>query len=218
MNGCEQHTKYHIYDVLGHTAVAVGATDPNLLTRWAALCHDMGKPAAAFFDEDGVEHFYGHAKISCVIARPLLQRMCKSDKFTNDVLTLIKYHDDVIEPTEKSVKRALKRLDGRTDLFDALCDLKQADASAQAPMCADRINLAHELLTIKNKIVEGDGVFSLKNLVINGHDVINSGIAAGPAVGVALNCALDAVIDGVAENNRQSLLEFIQNLPLEFHN
>ncbi len=67
MKGCAQVTKYHIYDVLEHTAWVVQRTPPEPLQRWSALFHDMGKPAAAFFeetDEGPVEHFYGHAVVS----------------------------------------------------------------------------------------------------------------------------------------------------------
>jgi tRNA nucleotidyltransferase (CCA-adding enzyme) len=211
MKGFDQHTPYHIYDVLEHTAYVVDATQPTLLNRWAALCHDMGKPAACFYDAtNDVNHFYGHANVSCELARPLLKRFLKSEKFIADVLTLVKHHDEVIEPTEKSVKRALRRLDGRVDLFEALCDLKQADARAQAPMCADRITLADELLQILNSIVEGKEPFALKDLAINGGDVIACGVNPGPQIGSILNNALDAVIEGAVTNNKSELIDYIK--------
>lgn len=72
MKNCEQNTKYHIYDVLEHTAFVMQHAPADLTVRWAALCHDMGKPPASFRGEDGVSHFYEHPKLSVALARPML--------------------------------------------------------------------------------------------------------------------------------------------------
>lgn len=121
-------TKYHIYDVLEHTAWVVQRTPPEPLQRWSALFHDMGKPAAAFFeetDEGPVEHFYGHAVISTQLAcghhaPPPLPCLAAPD-----VPPLVRAHDDVVPPNARAVRRMLGRLGGRTDLFAALCDIKR---------------------------------------------------------------------------------------------
>ena len=60
MKGFEQHTPYHIYDVLEHTAHVVDGVPAYRLVRWAAL-HDMGKPACFFFRKTASAIFYGHA-------------------------------------------------------------------------------------------------------------------------------------------------------------
>ena len=58
MKGFDQQTPYHIFDVLEHTARVVDGVPPYPLVRWAALFHDMGKPACFFKDENGTGHFY----------------------------------------------------------------------------------------------------------------------------------------------------------------
>lgn len=78
MKGFEQRTPYHIYDVLEHTARVLDGVPPYPLVRWAALFHDMGKPAAFFTDEDGTGHFYGHAAISVMLARGIMGRLALS--------------------------------------------------------------------------------------------------------------------------------------------
>ncbi|WP_270298721.1 HD domain-containing protein [Eggerthella sinensis] len=128
MQGFEQRTPYHIYDVLEHTARVIDGVPPYPLVRWAALFHDMGKPAAFFTDEDGTGHFYGHAAISVMLARGIMERLALSSAFITRVLVLVERHDDVIERTPKAVKRALSRLGGDSELFAALCDLKRGDA------------------------------------------------------------------------------------------
>lgn len=209
--GFEQHTPYHIYDVLEHTAYVMENTPSTRLVRWAALFHDLGKPAAFFTDGDGTGHFYGHARISVELASGIMRRLKFSPAFAEQVLTLVRIHDDVIEPTPKAVKRALGRLDGRTDLFAALCDLKRGDALAQAPHCRGRVETANELERVLAGILEAQEAFSLKHLAMSGRDVMETGIPQGPLVGEALKAALDAVVDECVANEREALVAFVRD-------
>lgn len=210
MRGFDQKTPYHVYDVLEHTAYVMQNTPPYPLVRWAALFHDMGKPRAFFADESGTGHFYGHAKLSIEFARPVMKRLGMSPSFAADVLLLVRYHDDVIEPTPKAVKRMLRRLDGRIDLFRAMCDLKRGDALAQAPQCHSRVELADALDRTLDGILEAQEAFSLKDLAINGSDLMALGVNQGPEIGRLLESALEAVIDEQVANNRDDLLAFVQ--------
>ena len=214
MKGCEQVTKYHIYDVLEHTAWAVQRTPPRPLQRWSALFHDMGKPAAAFFEErDGgrVEHFYGHAAVSVVLAEGVMRRLPFPAWLRRDVPVLVRIHDDVVPPNTRAVRRMLGRLGGRTDLFEALCDIKRADALAQAPFCAPRADTAEELRALMRQILEDESAFSVRHLAVNGNDIVALGVEAGPEIGRILNAALDAVIDERVPNEREALLAFAKS-------
>ena len=195
-------------DVLA--AVLPDGVPPYPLVRWAALFHDMGKPAAFFTDEDGTGHFYGHAAISVMLARGIMGRLALSSAFSAQVLTLVERHDDVIDRTPKAVKRALSRLGGNVELFAALCDLKRGDARGQAPRCIDRVSDADELERILSEILAADEAFSLKKLAIDGRDVIELGVPQGPLVGLALSDALDAVMDERIDNEACALRAFIE--------
>ncbi|MEG1516863.1 MAG: HD domain-containing protein [Raoultibacter sp.] len=211
MKGFDQKTPYHRYDVLEHTAYVVQNTPPYPLVRWAALFHDFGKPRAFFTDDAGVGHFYGHAEISCELANTAMRRLKMSPRFADDVLLLVKHHDDVIEPTPRAVKRMLHRLQGRVDLFRALCDLKRGDALSQAPHCRARVEAANELEVLLDKILAAQEAFSLHDLAIKGGDVIALGVPAGPAVGSILEAALNAVIDEKLPNERKALWRFVKD-------
>ncbi len=211
MKGFDQRTPYHIYDVLEHTAWVVQRSPATSLSRWAALFHDVGKPAAFFTRADGVGHFYGHQHISEQLARAAFGRLRFSPAFCDKVLTLVRCHDDVIEPAPKAVKRALARLGGDTDLFAALCALKRADALAQAPCCASRAQTADELMRVLDRILAEGAAFSLRDLRVNGRDVLALGVAEGPAVGDVLAAALDAVIDERTENEPEALRNFMRS-------
>lgn len=209
MKDFQQRTPYHIYDVLEHTAHVIDGVPAYPLVRWAALFHDMGKPAAFFTDDEGVGHFYDHAAISVVLARGIMTRLSMSSAFSGRVLTLVERHDDVISLTPKAVKRALSRLGGDTNLFAVLCDLKRGDARGQAPHCHGRVADADTLETILAEIVAADEAFSLKKLAIDGRSVMELGVPQGPQVGHALAAALDAVIDEVIPNETEALRAFV---------
>ena len=210
MKGFDQKTPYHVFDVLEHTAFCMENTSPSPLVRWAAFFHDIGKPEAFFTDEAGVGHFYGHGKISTEIARRVMRRLKFPTALAHDVALLVEHHDAVFEASPRPVKRMLRKLEGRPDLFYALTDLKRGDAAAQAPRCHDRIRLAGELDKALDAILEAQEAFSLHDLAINGHDVIALGIPAGPGVGEALEAALEAVIDEKAPNEKAALTAYLK--------
>ena len=209
MKGFDQQTPYHIFDVLEHTARVVDGVPPYPLVRWAALFHDMGKPACFFKDEDGTGHFYGHAAVSVPIARGIMQRLTFSNAFIDRVLALVRRHDDVVPANPKAVKRMLARLGGDTELFAALCDLKRGDAKGQSPkFSGPRIALADDLQRTLEEIIAADEAFTVKSLAINGRDVMRLGVAQGPEIGATLTQLLDAVIDGEVANLAPDLEEY----------
>jgi len=211
MKGFDQRTPYHIYDVLEHTAYVVQNTPAEPLVRWVGLFHDMGKPDAFSLDGDGRGHFYGHAAISVRKAEGIMARLKMSPRFAHDALLLVAHHDDVVEAVPKQVKRMLRKLDGKPDLFRTLCDIKKADALSQAPRCRKRVELADDLETCMDAILQAGEPFSLKGLAVNGSDVLSMGIEPGPAVGQLLQSALEAVIDERIPNEHAALLDFMRN-------
>lgn len=210
MKGFDQRTPYHIYDVLEHTAHAIDEVPAYPLVRWAALFHDVGKPAVFFTDNNGVGHFYGHAAVSVMLARGALARFALPSAFSSRVLALVEHHDDAVEPEPKAVKRLLSRLGGDIELFDALCDLKRGDALAHGPQCVERVERANGLKRVLAQVLEADEAFSLKKLAINGRDVMELGVPQGPLVGKALEAALNAVIDELVDNEAEALRAFVE--------
>ncbi len=209
MKDFDQHTPYHVYDVWEHTAWVVQRSPATPLARWAALLHDCGKPGAFFMDGDR-GHFFGHPRLSVVLARGALSRMTLSPKFVDDVLTLVRLHDRTIAATSASVKRTLAQFGGDTELFRTLVGIKRADALAQSQLSEPRVRLANDLECILDEVLAAEEAFSLKQLAIDGDDVMALGVPEGPAVGEALEAALEAVIDEQIPNDRDALVQFVQ--------
>lgn len=207
--GFEQNNPHHIYDVYEHTAHAVAFSPENEAIRLAALLHDVGKPLT-YSEKDGIGHFYGHTEASLKLAEDTLDALKCDNATKNTVLTLIKYHDPVIEPTEKAVRRALSKLG--EPLLCALLDLKSADNLAQSPECTKRLEAYEEIRGIIAEIGAKEACLSLKTLAIGGDDLIALGVPKGKLIGKLLNTALERVVDGDLPNEKEALLEFCRKI------
>lgn len=208
MAGLDQRSKYHCYDVLTHCAVAAEAAAPEKVLRWAALLHDVGKPAAFTVDAAGRGHFHGHAKISGVMAREILTRLRFDKDTVRRVALLAELHDYPIDPPEGSPERAVKRLVGKLgeEDFFRLLDLKRADALAHAPAYRGRVQACDRLEALARELLAKEECFSLKDLAVKGGDLLELGVPRGPEVGRILNRLLEQVLSGELPNDREALL------------
>lgn len=210
MRGFDQHTKYHVYDVLTHTAYVVAGVSPTPLLRWAALLYDIAKPQT-FTLVNGTGHFYGHPKAGAKTAQRILRRLKVRPADVHDICLLVRYHDTKIAPTDRAVKRMLQKLDERPDLFFALCALKRSDALAHAPGYTEGAATADKLEHCMKRILDEREPFRIKDMAIGGDDVIGMGVAQGPRVGMVLHDALDALIDGRIKNTYDDLMRFARD-------
>ena len=211
MAGLDQRSAYHCYDVLTHCAVSASHVPPEKLLRWAALLHDVGKPATFTTDEAGRGHFHGHAAVSTELAREILTRLRFDKDTVRRVSALVELHDYPIDPLVGNPERAIRRLLGRLgeEDFFRLLALKRADALAHHPDYRDRTAACDRIEALARSLLAQKQCFSLKDLAVNGNDLLALGIPKGPAVGQALNRLLDAVVSGELANERQPLLDFL---------
>ena len=208
MHNFDQKTPYHIYDVWEHTAVAVSETPPVTHLRLSAFLHDIGKPSSFFTDEKGIGHFYGHPAVSAEMAEEILARL-KYDNVTRcRVITLVKEHDRIIEPTETAVKRALSRL--TPEVFFNLLAIKRADNLAQSPNYWDRLETYDAIEAMAQDILEKNECISVAALAVNGSDLIALGMKPGKEIGEMLSHLLEQVIRGKLENEQEELLSYVK--------
>lgn len=205
----KQNNPHHIYDVWNHTIEVVKNAENNATIKLAALFHDIGKPHSYTEDEQGIGHFYGHAGISMDIAETVLKRL----KFDNDtiynIVELIKYHDADIQPRNRSVKRWLNKI-GENGLRQ-LVALKRADVMAQSELNrGERLMQLDGILACVETIIAQQQCFSLKDLAVNGRDLMDAGVPQGVRIGVVLNELLDMVLDEQIDNNHEVLLKAVK--------
>lgn len=210
----DQNNPYHIYSVGIHSLYAYRYLEnsADLVTRIAALLHDIGKRSCYQTDKDGVKHFKGHAKVSANMANGILKRL----KFDNDtrekVVELICYHDATFNVGEKYIKRWLNKIG--EEQFRRLLQLRKADIVAQNPKYVlDRLQKIYKIENLLNEILSRKECFSLKDLAINGNDVKTvMMIKEGKEIGYWLNEILNRVINGDLNNNRDDLIYWMTGI------
>ena len=215
MRGFDQRNKHHCYDVLEHCAAACEAVPAEPVLRCAALLHDVGKPDCFFTDAEGVGHCYGHAQRGAELTDAILRRLRFSNEERERITELVRRHDMRIEPTEQAVLRCLRRFG--PEFFFQLLQIKRADTLAHAPgpKLDERLERCEALKALAEAALAAEACFSLRDLAVNGRDLLAEGYSPGPAVGRALDALLDAVCDGRVPNEKAALLAYLAELPDE---
>lgn len=207
---CEQNNPYHYLPVYDHIIKSCRECKPDasVETKIALLLHDIGKPYCYSEDKDGVGHFYGHGDISSEMAARILKRLKFSNKETELITSLVRYHDRPIEPRKKSVKRALTLMG--EDVFKCLLDVREGDILAQA--CDNgRLEKLSEIRNVYQEIIKQKECFSIKDLSINGKDIIEYlGIEPGQNVGLYLKQALEFVEEDNSRNNKNDIMNYLK--------
>ncbi len=208
MVGFQQHTPYHAYDVWEHTVRTIEAIKPEPVLRLTMLLHDIGKPNTFTQDDQGIGHFYGHGSVSTEIAKQILERL-KFDCSTKEtIITLVKYHDIRCELSPIWIKKQLRKFG--TDLFLQLLEIHKADIAGQNPNLLYRLENITKCEAMTKEILSEKPCFSLKNLAVNGSDLISLGFPQGKIIGTILQFLLDAVIEETCKNEKNELLEYLQ--------
>ena len=202
--GFNQRNRHHCYDIWEHTTRSVDRISPEPVLRMTMLLHDLGKPRCFTVDEHGCGHFYGHPALSRDLAAGILSRLRTDNRSRDDILTLVEWHDRSIPRTEKGVRRALRAL-GEENLR-RLLRVKRADNLAQAPEFYSQQEEIRKAEQILDKLLREDSCWSLRQLAVNGDDLLNLGFS-GPELGRELNTLLDAVVDGDLLNDKTALLQ-----------
>ena len=205
MVGFEQKSPYHHLDVWNHTAASVTKAPADVPLRLTMLLHDIAKPGC-YSEADGIGHFYGHSKVSSDMAKEILLRLRYDNSTIETVTELILYHDANIHPERKHIKRWLNRIG--EERFRQLIEIKRADAMAKSEKYRQaKMEVLNDILTVLDEIIEQNQCFSLKDLAVNGRDLIAAGVPEGVTIGRILNRLMDMVIDEQVENNKEKLLE-----------
>lgn len=201
----EQKHPHHIYTVGEHTITALGHVKKEKVLRLSILLHDVAKPVCQTTDENGIHHFHGHPKYGSEMAKKILRRL----KFDNDtiikVCRLVAGHDDNPPLTEKSVRRAMVRIG--LDAYPAIFAVKRADVLAQSEYeRAQKLEYIKQYEAYYHRIMEAGQCLTLKELAVNGSDLIALGMQPGPRLGEVLKDLLEIVLEDPSKNTKEYLL------------
>ena len=125
----DQHSPHHAYDVYTHICHVTAAVPREATLRWAALLHDVGKPACFAQDETGRGHFKGHAQVGAAMAAEILRELDAPKPLAAEVMWLIGHHMEPLPRNEAELSADVER-DGLTQTRQLLT-LKEADARSK---------------------------------------------------------------------------------------
>ena len=205
MMATPQNNLHHCYNVGDHTIAALGYVRPDKVLRLTMLLHDVAKPVCKSVDGEGIYHFYGHPERGAQMAREILQRLKFDNNTIGKVTALIRWHDHRPKLEEASVRRAVHQ--AGPEQYPALFEVKYADTMAKNQYKREE-KLAYLAGYKKNyqEILEQKQCLGLKDLAVNGKDLIQLGMEQGKGLGDTLDRLLSHVLEFPEDNTREVLL------------
>ena len=206
---CEQNHPYHICNVGEHTLQSLLYVENDKILRLAMLFHDFGKPLTHSKNEEGMSRFYGHPAVSAEMANDIMRRLKFDNDTTDTVKRLVAEHDRSVKNEPNRVRRAVSRI-GK-DLFPYYLKIRKADILAQNPeKCEERLAELARLEELYLEILEKDQAVAIKELAIDGKDLIAAGVPQGKQIGSILNDLLELVLEDPEKNVKEVLLAQVQ--------
>ena len=220
--GFDQESRHHSLTVDEHTfAVVQAAADGNrsLAVRLATLFHDAGKPAVAWRGTDNRLHYYAkpgysarsHEQVGAALAEAALARLRYPTELRRRVVRIVRSH--MIDTSRAEPLRARRLLARYGDsLLSDLLDHKEADLRGKGERPAAAADL-EKLARLRKVVTEQQRApHRIRDLAVNGTDLISIGYRPGPAIGQVLRKLLDDVVRAPALNTKEQLLKRAKEL------
>lgn len=204
-----QNNPHHCYSVGEHTLHSLLEVSGDRVLRLAMLLHDVAKPFCRTTDEAGIDHFHGHPAQGAQMAKKILRRLKMDNETTTRVTQLIRWHDDNPPLTQRNVRRAICRV-GAAQYPDIFA-VKRADIHAQSDYKKkEKLRYVDEYEAVYRQILEEKQCLSVRDLAVDGSDLLAAGVPQGRAVGEKLHALLELVLEDPGRNTREYLLSQIE--------
>lgn len=210
---CGQNNPHHCLSVGDHILCAVKAARRDKVLRLALLLHDIAKPQVKTTDENGIDHFHGHAARSAALADRILRDLKYDNQTREAAVRLIAWHDRNLGDSLPEIRKSISELG--EEWFLPLLEVKTSDVEAQSDYQRDeKLGKIEYWRNAFEEIRCAGDCLSLKDLAVSGKDLIAAGAAPGREIGRILHEMLEEVLREPAHNTREYLLEKWQNQQL----
>lgn len=205
------------------------------LLKLAGYLHDVGKIQARYYDEEAAKyHYKKHENIGALLAEHDLGLLKFSNNDIKYVCNVILSHMRSVEGGPKAYRKSIRQFDELGITYKDFLRMRMADRAGitkekeSPPKLGDAVGkktfftphmTCGELRTIVGKfhdVFNNDEPFSVRNLEVNGHDVMEIlNIEPSRKVGEVLNYLLELVIEDPEKNNREILIEEVKKVKNE---
>jgi poly(A) polymerase len=205
-----QQGGWHSHDVFGHGLLAASLAPPELVTRLAALLHDVGKPKVHELRE-GKPTFIGHQDVGATMAGPALRHLRYPGEVIDAVTRLIRLHMRPIQYDpqgweDKAVRRLVR---DAGDQLDQLLALARADMRASHYPDVDKI----DDLEARIRRLDADAIAAIRS-PLTGEDLMaRAGRPAGPWIKRVKSALEDAIIDGTLQADPEAAWRYLEAHP-----
>jgi poly(A) polymerase len=153
MIGFEKSCSVHHKDIWDHTKLVTQKAARNLVVRWAALCHDVGKVWTRTVTRGGKVHFFRHEEHGAMLFESIAFRFALDSLLSERVAYVIRHHSRVnlYRPdwSDSAVRRLIRENEGH---LEELLTFSKADFTTKRQ---DRIaELQHQIGHLESRIVQ----------------------------------------------------------------
>ncbi|NQT25081.1 HD domain-containing protein [candidate division KSB1 bacterium] len=216
--GIEQRDTYHHKDVFEHTMKVldnVAAVSDNLLLRFSALVHDIGKPRVKRFVDDIGWTFHGHEVTGVRMLKPIAQKLKLSNEYQKYSREMTRLHMRPIQLIGEDVTdSAIRRLIVDSgDKLEDLMTLCRADITSGNPNRVKRHLTNFDYVAKRIEEVEEKDRMRAFQSPVRGDEIMKAmEIQPGPYVGIFKRRIEEAILEGIIPNEHDAAFNFLHQI------